>query len=187
MVSLVNNENTPKGNNMAEFEKYLECGKIINTHGVRGNVKIESWCDSVDVLCSLPKIYIKKKLGLVEYEIEHASEHKKCALVKLKGVDDIDSAELLKNKIVYADRDLIPLEEGTAFIADMIGLDVFRSGNNEKLGTLEDVFESVASDIYVVKTEDGREVMVPAVDEFIDEINVERGIWINPIPGMFED
>jgi 16S rRNA processing protein RimM len=172
---------------MAEFEKYLECGKIINTHGVRGNVKIESWCDSVDVLCSLPSIFVMKKSGLVEYEIESASEHKKCALVKLKGVDDMDAALLLKNKVVYADREFIPLDEGSAFIADMIGLDVFRSGNNEKLGTLADVFESVASDIYIVKTEDGREVMVPAVDEFIDEIDVERGIWLSPIPGMFED
>ncbi|MBQ7820683.1 MAG: 16S rRNA processing protein RimM [Clostridia bacterium] len=172
---------------MAEIQKYLECGKIINTHGVRGNVKIESWCDSLDVFCALPCIYVEKKSGLVKYEIESASKHKNCALVKLKGVDDMDTAMLLKNKTVYADRELIPVEEGAVFIADMIGLDVFRSTNGEKLGVLVDIFESVASDIYVIKTDDGREVMVPGVDEFIDEIDIDKGITISPIPGMFED
>ena len=167
-------------------EKYLECGKIINTHGVRGNVKIESWCDSVDVLCSLPCIYIKKRDEFIRYNIVSGSEHKKCALIKLEGVDDMDAALLLKNRTVYADRDNIPLPEDAAFIVDMLGLDVFESGTDRKLGVLEDVFESVASDIYVVKTEKG-EVLVPAVDEFIDEIDVKRGIWISPISGMFDN
>lgn len=172
---------------MPNKEDLLECGKIINTHGIRGNVKIESWCDSVDAFCALPAIYVEKKSGLVKYEIESASEHKKCALVKLRGVDDPDSAALLKNKTVYAEREFIPIEEGAVFIADMIGLDVYRSSNGERLGTLVDIFESVASDIYVIKTDDGREVMVPGVDEFIDEIDLDHGVTISPIPGMFED
>lgn len=165
----------------------LECGKIINTHGVKGNVKIESWCDSVDAFCALPFIYVKKKSGYARYEIESASEHKKCALVKLRGVNDLDCAMLLKNKVVYAEREYIPIDEGAVFIADMIGLDVFRSSNGERLGRLTDIFESVASDIYVITTDDGREVMVPGVDEFIDEIDIEHGIRLSPIPGMFED
>ena len=168
-------------------EKYLECGKIINTHGVKGALKIESWCDSVDVLCSIPRLYVKKRDGFVCYNVASASEHKKCGLVKLEGVDDMDAALLLKNKVVYAERETIPIDEDAAFIVDMIGLDVFKYGTDEKLGVLEDIFESVASDIYVVKTPDGREVLVPGVDEFIEEIDVKRGIWISPIPGMFED
>ena len=172
---------------MPETQKNLECGKIINTHGVRGNVKIESWCDSLDVFCALPSIYVEKKSGLIKYEVESASVHKNCALVKLKGIDDMDAAMLLKNKIVYAERELIPVEEGAVFIADMIGLDVFRSSNGERLGVLTDIFESVASDIYVVTTNDGREVMIPGVDEFIDEIDLDHGITVSPIPGMFED
>ncbi len=166
----------------------IECGKIINTHGVKGFVKIESWCDSVDVLCALPKLYIKKRNGeFLGYELEKASEHKKCALVKLHGVDDMNAALLLKNHIVYAERENIPLAEDAAFIADMIGLDVFRRSNGERLGKLTDVFESVASDIYVVTTDAGKEVLIPAVDEFIYEIDVKKGITIDTIPGMFED
>lgn len=172
---------------MPDKNEFLECGRIINTHGVRGNVKIESWCDSLDVFCALKKIYIEKKKELVGYDVVSATEHKKCALVKLEGVDDMDSAMLLKNKTVYAHREDIPIGEDSVFIADMIGLDVYRSTNGEKLGVLSDIFESVASDIYVIKTEDGREVLVPGVDEFIDEIDLQKGITISPIPGMFED
>lgn len=171
---------------MQNEEKFLECGKIINTHGVRGSLKIDSWCDSVEVFCTLPCIYVKKKDEFIKYNIVSAGKHKNCALVKLEGIDDIDSAVLLKNKTVYADRSMLPLEEGCAFIADMIGLSVFRSGTDEKLGVLADVIESAASDIYVVER-DGGEVLVPAVDEFIDEIDVDRGIWISPIPGMFDE
>ena len=172
---------------MSEKDKLLECGKIINTHGVRGNLKIESWCDSVDVFCKIPSLYIEKKTGFVKYNVVSAGEHKKCALVKLEGVDDMDSALLLKNKVVYAEREHIPVDEDAVFIADMIGLDVIRSTNGEKLGVLTDIFESVASDIYVVTTPDGREVMVPGVDAFIDEIDLDKGITISPIPGMFEE
>ncbi len=172
---------------MTEAQNLLECGKIINTHGVKGSVKIESWCDSVDVLCSLPCLYVQKKSGLVKYEVESASVHKGCALVKLRGIDDMDAATLLKNKVVLAPRESIPVDEGAVFIADMIGLDVYRSTNGERLGYLADVFESVASDIYVIKTDSGKEVMVPGVDEFIDEIDLDKGITISPIPGMFED
>ncbi|MBQ4137452.1 MAG: 16S rRNA processing protein RimM, partial [Clostridia bacterium] len=137
--------------------------------------------------CALPCIYVEKKSGLVKYNVISASVHKGCALVKLEGIDDMDSAMLLKNKVVYAERELIPIDEGAVFIADMIGLDVYNSKNGERLGLLTDIFESVASDIYVIKTDDGREVMVPGVDEFIDEIDLDRGVFISPIPGMFED
>ena len=172
---------------MPEKDKLLECGKIINTHGVRGNLKIESWCDSVEVFCAIKSSYIEKKTGFVKYNVVSATEHKNCALVKLEGVDDMDSALLLKNKVVFAEREHIPVDEDAVFIADMIGLDVYRSTNGEKLGVLTDIFESVASDIYVITPPDGREVMVPGVDAFIDEIDLDHGITISPIPGMFED
>lgn len=172
---------------MADKDEFLECGLIANTHGVHGAVVIDSWCDSVEIFCSLPSVYIQKKDGYKEYKIVSASKHKNRALVKFEGVDEMNDAILLKNKVVFAKRQDLPLDEGAAFIADMIGLDVFRSGSDEKLGKLCDVIESVASDIYVVKRPDGSEVLVPAVDEFIDEIDVERGIWISPISGMFEE
>ncbi len=171
---------------MANKEKYLECGKIINTHGVRGACKIESWCDSPEVLCEIKTLYYKKKDEYIALEITKASVHKGCALVYFYGIDSIEAAQLLKNRVVYADRDDIPLDEDRVFIADIIGLPVYDERDGKKLGVLTELIESPASDLFSVNTEDGRDVLVPAVDEFIGHID-DEGIFLRPIPGMFDD
>lgn len=171
---------------MAAKEQYLECGKIINTHGVRGACKIESWCDSPEVICSLKKIYYKKKNEFLELEITKASVHKGCALVYFYGIDSIEAAQLLKNRVVYADREDIPLDDDRVFIADIIGLPVYDERTGERLGVLSDLIESPASDLFCVETDSGGEVLVPAVEEFIGHIDGE-GVYLLPIPGMFDD
>lgn len=167
------------------MEKYLECGKIINTHGVRGAVKIESWCDTPDVVCSLEKMYYKKNDEYLPIKVEKASIHKGCALVYFEGIDTMEKAQLMKNRVVYADRDDIEIGDDRVFVADIIGLDVFDERNGNKLGVLTDLIESPASDIFCVKTEN-KEVLVPAVDEFIGHID-ESGVYLCPIPGMFDE
>lgn len=166
------------------MEKYLECGKIINTHGVKGAVKIESWCDSPEVLCSLEKIYYLKKEEYIPLKLIKASVHKGCALVYFEGIDTMEAAQLLKNRVVYADRDDIEIGDDRVFVADIIGLEVFDERSGERLGVLADVIESPASDIFSVKTASG-EVLVPAVDEFIGHID-ESGVYLCPISGMFD-
>lgn len=170
---------------MAE-EKYLECGKIINTHGVKGGLIVESWCDDVETLCEIKTLYYKKREEYIALEVTKASIHKGRGLMYFRGVDDMDAASLLKNRVVYADREDIPLAEDRVFIADIIGLPVYNEKNGEKLGILSDLIESPASDLFVVKCEDGREVLVPAVDEFIGHID-DEGVFLRPIPGMFDE
>jgi 16S rRNA processing protein RimM len=167
-------------------DKYLECGRIANTHGVRGALTIESWCDSPDVLCALKTLYYKKKDEYFPLEVTSASVHKHRALIKFYGIDSIEEAQVLKNQIVYADRDEIPIDEDRVFVADIIGLEVFDEKSGKKLGVLEDYIECPASDLLCVRTEDKREVLVPAVKEFIGHID-DSGIYLNPIPGMFDD
>ncbi len=171
---------------MAEKEKYLECGKIINTHGVRGACKIESWCDTPDVLCGIKKLYYKKRDEYLSLEVTKASVHKGCALVYFYGIDSIEAAQLLKNRVVYADREDIPIEDDRVFIVDIIGLPVFDERNGKRLGVLSELIESPASALFSVKTADGRDVLVPAVEEFIGHID-DDGVFLRPIPGMFED
>lgn len=168
------------------MEKYLECGRIVGTHGVRGAVKIESWCDSADVICSLERLYYKRRDELCRLDITKASVHKSHALVCFDGIDSIEAAELLRNRVVFADRDDIVLDDDRVFIADIIGLTVYDEKSGAKLGVLADVIESPASDLFSVTTDDGREVLVPEVDEFIGHID-ETGVYLNPIPGMFDD
>ena len=168
------------------IEQYLECGKIVNHHGVRGACIIESWCDSPEVLCGIRTLYYKKKDEFLPLEVTKASVHKGRALVYFYGVDSIEAAQLLRNRVVYADREDIPLEDDRVFIADIIGLPVFDERDGKRLGEMADVIDSPASDLFCVATPDGREVLVPAVDEFIGHID-DEGVYLRPIPGMFDD
>ena len=163
---------------------YLECGKIINTHGVRGDVKIESYCDSPEILRDLKRVYMKEQGEYREVRVLHASVFKAFVLMQLEGVSDFDAAALLKNRTLYAAREDLPIEEGSYFIVDLIGLPVIDADNGTVYGTLCDVTNLGASDIYTVKTEAG-DRMMPAVDEFVDRVVLGEGIYIRPIEGMF--
>ena len=165
-------------------QAYLECGKIINTHGFRGTVKLESWCDSPYVLASLPRIYFLNNGSYTSREVTHSSVFKQFVLFDLAGISDMDAALALKNTVVYADREDFELEEGDYFIADIIGCDVIDADDGKIYGKLSEIINRGASDIYVVKTETG-EAMIPAVDEFIDRVEVGKAVYVRPISGMF--
>lgn len=170
---------------MMEKKKYLECGKIINTHGVKGAVKLESWCNTPDDLAGLERIFISQPGGMREYSVKHASVFKQFVIAELDGVNDFDSALLLKNKTAYALREDFLLEEGDYFIADLIGLPIVDVNTKAVYGKLKDIINRGASDIYVIDTENG-EKMMPAVDEFVKEVDVNNGIFIAPIEGMLD-
>lgn len=159
-------------------QEYLECGKIVNTHGIRGEVKIIPWADSPEFLCDLPALYIDGK----EVKLRSARVHKGNVIALLEGVDDINDAMLLKEKVVFMSRADAKLPEGSFYIADMIGLKVI-SEDGRELGTLKEVLSPSLQQVYVVKGE--REIMIPAVPEFILETNVEGGyIKVHLIEGM---
>lgn len=166
-------------------KKYLECGKIVNTHGVKGAVKIESWCDSPEILADLPCVYFKKGDSYEKRDLLSSSVMKRHVLATLEGINDVDVAMTLKETVVYAERDDIPLEEGDYFIIDLVGLPVIDADNGTEYGTVSDVFNAGASDIYTVKTANG-DRMIPAVPEFVINIDLEKGIFVRPIEGMFD-
>ena len=174
-----------KGNINMEKKNYLECGKIVNTHGIKGALKLESWCNTPEDLADLERLFISQPGGMKEYKVEHASVFKQFVIVQLEGINDIDMALTYKKKTVYASRNDFELEDGDYFIADIIGLEVIDANSGHVYGKLKDVINRGASDIYVVNTADG-ERMMPAVDEFVKEVNLEKGIFITPIEGMFD-
>ena len=166
-------------------KQYLECGKIINTHGVKGAVKLESWCDAPGVLASLKCIYMSQKGQYISVKVLHASVFKQFVIMELEGVNDIDAAMLLRGTVVYADRKDFHLKEGDYFIADLLGLPVVDVNTEQVYGTLKEVINRGASDIYVVDTPAG-ERMMPVVDEFVKNVDPEKGIFVSPIEGMFD-
>ena len=159
-------------------EKYLEAGKIVNTHGIRGEVKIEPWADSPDFLKRFKTIYIDS----APVAVQSARVHGAFVIAKLEGVDDVNAAMALKNRVVFIDRADVRLPKGRFFIADIIGARVV-SDEGETLGELADVMEMPAQNIYVVRGE--REILIPDVPEFIKSIDADSGvITVHLIEGM---
>ena len=167
-------------------KNYIECGKIINTHGCKGGLKLESWCNTPEDLAEMKKIFMLENGEYKKYKVKKASVFKQFVLFDLDTIDDMDKALLLKNQVVYADRNDFKLEDDEYFIADVIGLDVIDANTQKIYGKLSDIINRGASDIYVVKTENG-EVMIPVVDEFIKKVDIKNNIiLVTPIEGMFD-
>ena len=160
--------------------RYLEAGKIVTTHGIAGEVKIMPWADAPDFLLNFKTLYLDRK----PIHIRSARVHKNAVLMKLDGVDDINEAMRLKNKVVSIDREDATLEEGSFFLADLYGLEVRDVDSGEVLGTISDVLTPPANNVYIVKGTK-REYMIPAVPEFIVETNVDEGyLLVHLIEGM---
>jgi len=159
--------------------KLIETGKVINTHGIRGELRLQSWADSPVSLTGFEYFYIDD----VPIKVLSAKVHKSFVIVHLEGIDNIDAAIKMKNKIIYVLKDDIRLEEGNFLIADLINLTAFDAHTNKKLGVISDVLPLPAHNVYVINGE--REILVPAVSEFIAETNINEGyIKFNLIEGL---
>ena len=164
-------------------KQYLEVGKITNTHGLMGEVRVQPWADSPEFLCKFKTLYLDAEGGW-SIKVEHARVHKNMAIMKLENITDIPSAISLKNAILYIDRKDAKLPAGSFFIADLMGLEVRDAATGEVLGKIADVLDMPASNVYVVRG-GKREILVPAVDAFVVETNIDEGfIRVNMMEGL---
>ena len=163
----------------------LEIGQIVNTRGLKGEVKVNSFSEVENRFETIDTILIKIKNEYKEYKIEKVSYNKNQTILKLEGVNTIDDAEKLRNLYVYIYRNqLDELPEGTYYIADLIGLEVFLE-SGEKIGIVDDIFSTGSNDVYVVKNELGQQKLLPAIDEVLKKIDIEKGrIIVNLIKGL---
>ena len=163
-------------------QRFLQAGQIVNTHGIQGEVKIVPWCDTPEFLCQFQTLYVDDK----PIKVRSARVHKGNVLVMLEGVSDVNAAMLLKGKTVYIDRTGVVLPEGRHFLADLMGLEVIDADSGARLGVVADILTPPAHEVYVVRGE--HEYLIPAVDEFLVETNVEGGyIKVRLIEGMRSD
>ncbi|MEG1632978.1 MAG: ribosome maturation factor RimM [Oscillospiraceae bacterium] len=152
-------------------EKYLEAGEIINTHGIIGELKLRPYTDSAEFLKRFKTLYMDGK----PLEVESSREHKEMLLVKLRGVDDVNAAMRLKGKTLFFDRADAKLAKGEFFLRDIIGARVVTESGAE-IGTLTEVYEAPAANVYVVKGE--TEHLIPVIPEFIMSTDVEAGVVV---------
>lgn len=167
------------------MNKYLELGQIVNVKGLKGEVKVNSFTDDNTKFERIPKVFIKQKSNLKEYEIEKVGYNKNQVIIKFKNIDTVEEAEKLRNSYIVVDREIFgELPEGVYYIADLIGLKVFTE-SNEYLGKVDDIFSTGSNDVYVVKDELGKQKLLPGIDEVIKVIDIESGkIIVNLIEGL---
>lgn len=161
------------------LKQYLEAGKVTSTHGVRGEVRIESWANSPEFLSDFKTLYIDNK----PMKVLAATVHKTGVIALFEGIDTIDGAICLKNKTVYIDRNDAGLEDGEHFIADLIGLEAIDEVTGESLGRITEIIPLTPNKIYVITGK--REILVPAVPEFVRATDLDTGrVTFRLIEGM---
>ena len=166
------------------MQKRLEIGQIVNTFGIKGEVKVIPFTDDINRFDDLKKVYVKSKKESKLYKVESVRYHKNMVLIKLENINNPEDGQTLKNAFLEVDReDAIPLEEGTYFIVDLIGLDVY-TDDGKLLGKVDDIYNAGANDIYVVKDELGKQILLPGIDDVIKEVKLEDRIIVHLIPGL---
>ena len=165
--------------------KYLEIGQIVNTFGIKGMVKVKPFTDDIKRFEKLETIYIQNKNGKKEYEIEEVKYHKNMVLIKFKDINNINDAEELRQSYLLIDRDKEePLEDGVYYIVDLIGLEVY-TDEGKLLGKVDDIFNTGSNDVYVVKNELGKQILLPGIPEVLKKVDLEnKRITVHLIPGL---
>ena len=163
----------------------LEIGQIVNTFGIKGMVKVKPFTDDIRRFDELKTVYVEKNSNQTEYEIEEVKYHKDMVLIKFKGIDKVEQAEMLRNSYLTVSRDSVEkLEEGRYYIVDLLGLEVY-TDEQILLGTLEDIFNTGSNDIYVVKDKQGKQILLPAIQDVVKQIDIEnKKIIIHLLPGL---
>ena len=162
----------------------IKIGRIVNAVALRGEVKVYNYSGYKERYEELDRIIVEGKA----YEIEKVRYQQQMVILKLAGVNDRNAAEAMKNKDVFiTEEDLQELPEDTFYIRDLIGLEVLDVETGEAIGRLKDVLQPSNQDVYVVKRPEGSDVLIPAVSEFIKEVNVAEGfVKVHLIEGMIE-
>ena len=156
------------------MEKQLQGGVISSTHGVRGEVKVFPTTDDVTRFRQLKKVYLDTGREMLPLEIQNVKFFKQFAILKFKGIDNINDIEKYKGKSLMIDReDAVDLDEDEYFIADMIGMKVFTEDGSE-FGTLKEVMETGANDVYIIDSPEHGEVLIPAIKECILDVDMEE-------------
>ena len=165
--------------------EYIEIGQIVNTNGLKGVVKVNPFTDDISKFEELKYIYIQLKSELKKVKIEQVRYNKNQVLLKIEGIDSIEEAEKYRNFYLKIEKkSQEELGEDTYYIVDLIGINVY-SENDEYLGTIEDVFPTGSNDVYVVKDNLGKQILVPAIAEVVKEVELKnKKMVIKIIPGL---
>lgn len=164
-------------------KEYLEAGKIVTTHGIKGEVKIMPYTDTPELLCEFERLFIGK--DKTELYIERSRVSKNMVIAKIEDIDTVEAAEKYRNKLLYMHRDDLELDENTFFIQDLIGMEVKDADSGFSYGKITDVLQNGANDVYVINGD--REYLVPAIPDVVISTDIENDLMIiRPLEGLFD-
>lgn len=166
------------------IKEFLESGKIVGTHGIRGAVRFQPWSDDADFLSGVKTVYLPDNTPL---EIVSVKPHGNIAILEIAGVNSIEDAEKLRNKVLLVKRSDADIPEGRYFIEELISSKVFAKKTGELLGVLSDVSKTGANDVWHIKKGD-KEYLVPAIESVVVSVDIEKGeVVIDPLEGIFDE
>ena len=155
------------------MEQFLQVGVISSTHGIRGEVKVFPTTDDPMRFKNLKKVFLDTGRERLELEVQSVRFFKQFAIVKFKGIDNINDIEKYKGKGIFVPReDAVPLDEDEYYIADLIGMEVFTEDGH--FGVVKDVMETGANEVYIVESDEHGEVLIPAIRQCVLDVNVEE-------------
>ncbi len=167
-------------------KQFLECGKIVTTQGIKGEVRVQPWCDSPDFLLGFDTLYLDS--GRSPLVVERSRVQKNVVVFKFKGTETVEEAVTLRGKVLYLDRADVPMEDGEYFVQDLIGCTVLDADTGRDYGKIYDVCPTGANDVYYLKDEAGTERLVPAIPDVVLSRDLDAGVvTIRPLEGLFDD
>ncbi len=168
-------------------KEYLELGQIVSTHGVKGELRINPWCDSPDFAKKFKRVYFDA-LGHKEVKVVSCRAHGNVILMKLEGIDSIEDAQQYRNQMLYIKRDDAKLSKTTWFIEELIGCNVCDADTLKYYGKITDVSQTGANDVWHITDDTEAEYLIPAIKDVVIDVDVLSNIIkIRPLKGIFDD
>lgn len=163
----------------------LEVGKIVNTHGLKGEVKVLTWTDSPEIFEKIKYVYVNRKDGMEKLTIKHVKYQKGNIIVKFAEINDVDVAVKYKEQILTAKREMLgDLPDGAYYIADLIGIEVYDE-YDKKIGVLDNILQTGSNDVYEVKRDNNKPLLLPVIDDVILNVDLEnKKITVHILEGL---
>lgn len=170
------------------IKEYLEIGQIVSTHGIRGEVRLNPWCDTPEFVKKFKTLYRDDK-GTSSFKVISCRPHGNVAVLKLEGVDTVEAAQSLRNTVLYMKRSDVNLPKGKWFVSELIGCSVVDYDDNSVCyGKITDVASGVANDVWYIETPDKKEVLIPAIKDVVIECDVANDTaYIRALRGLFDE
>ena len=169
------------------IKEFLEVGQIVGTHGVRGEMRLNPWADGPEFVKQFKTFYYDNS-GARSVKVLSARPHGNVAIVKLDGIDTVEKAAAMRNKVLYIKRADAKIADGSYFISELIGCEVYDADNAEICyGVISDVSETGANDVWHI-TKEGQEYLIPAIPSVVINVDVAANkVEIKPLRGIFDD